>query len=1685
MRKKWRKSSLLSFVLSIFIVFNLVTPVFAAGGSAVGIQGDTYFQDTDNWNGNITGDGVPTPSEEDLDVGGSKIKNGDAKYPIEFKVTGVNKQPQKSAYFLVRALDVDEYDGTSSASTGEWDRVYFSSNPADIQLGAPYTAWPTSGNGWNNATANYKKEFKQSAYIGALSGNNDTWNTTVLSVDPATITADHTEYFAGISTHHYYKATNSFNSGWVVQIDWGQLVIDGGVRENGEITKGNFQIVNGVMKINTEFMPKVSGNFAMEVSLIRKEIIDGEEVEQNLDTAVQRFNGSVKDVAKPWTGISLGTGLDPNKEYFINILLFDDRGATKDNNNTNIPIDPGKAQHIYRVSTFDPQVADITKTGLPQYEPVVFTANDFKNKFSKLNNAPNGDNLTKVQIKSLPDPAKGKLVLDDGTNPPQDITADQELNVASELPNLKFIPVSGAFTSKATFLWNGFDGTQYATFDANVNITPNLAPTLGNITKTANKGDTISFAPTDFTGKYVDTEALNTIILVTLPDPAKGKVVLDNGGIPVTVAAYQPIPATDLGKLKFIPEPGITGTVAFDWNASDGVQYAHEPKTVNILINNPPVVADVTKTGLAGAVIHFSAADFSVPPAYLDADNDDLAQVKLTLPSNFDTKGKLWYTPVSSAVYIAQGSTVTITKSQLSTLKFQPSASLPNGSTVTFDWNGNDGKVFAAASALVKIAYNGVPVASAVEISAEEGTQPITIILKGSDLETVTGLVYGIQSNPAKGTLVKATVNNPDGDKWIYTPNPTFTGTDSFTYTVTDGNGQTSLPATVQIEVNKSLDGWAGNKNQGDPTVVKVIPGQLLQLSAVSSLKAAEVTATVNGKPVALTLLNPATSASDGFKKWGTAAYTLPEGTTPGEYTVSFTAAAADHTVLPAEPGSRLADNKFKAAEPAVLKLKADPEKILGDGKSTTKLTAVLTDVQGNPIANSEVVFSATAGGSIVGPDHVLTDSQGIAIVTFKSDKISGVAERQIPVKANVLDIPKAVYAHDQIAITFLPPTISGVITKGDSHQAVAGATVRVTLDINGDGKIEPGVDFDQTIVTQADGSYSLPVPEGDREYTLEFTQTVNIGGVETPVTYTQKAAVGSVNGDGHDNFDSEETVTGIVLFKKQNGQPSLFNTDLTHKMKVYLKDAQGNYISEGDGSPKGFELQGQGVFNAFGLSKGMVYSLEIRYEIEPGQQIVIKRSTVQVTASGEMNISQELVDPYGVITDAVTKEVIPGAKVTLYYADTQRNKDNGKTPHTGVVLPPLSGFAPNDNKSPEQLTDATGFYAYMVYPETDYYLVITKDGYLAKTSDTIKVDSELVKYDAELDPIRRSSSRSGGSSYVPVSPDVTLNLSVDKNIVKEGGQSIITVDYKNQSSSTLETGVISITLPAGAELVNANGGTVDGRTISWNVNNLSAGQVGSFKVDVKWGLLAASDANYDIPGQFIANGNAANAVKVDSAVKVQVFSDRFDNLKHQRYILGYPNGKFQPDNSLTRAELAAIVARLTENVKVSDALTYSDINEGHWAANYVKIATKYGYFSGFEDGSFRPEAQVSRGELAAVMTRFLRLNVSGSGQLHFTDTQGHWAGDAIEELYRGKFLSGYPDGTFKPQDSIRRVEAVTMINRMLYRGPLKGIEALFPDVTESHWGFGDVQEATSSHEAVRNADGSETWKSKLSDDVQ
>jgi hypothetical protein len=108
------------------------------------------------------------------------------------------------------------------------------------------------------------------------------------------------------------------------------------------------------------------------------------------------------------------------------------------------------------------------------------------------------------------------------------------------------------------------------------------------------------------------------------------------------------------------------------------------------------------------------------------------------------------------------------------------------------------------------------------------------------------------------------------------------------------------------------------------------------------------------------------------------------------------------------------------------------------------------------------------------------------------------------------------------------------------------------------------------------------------------------------------------------------------------------------------------------------------------------------------------------------------LIDPNGIITDAGTGKLIDGAIVTLYYADTGRNKASEKAPDTLVQLPAIDGYKPNNNKNP-QMSDISGAYSFMAFPATDYYIVAVKEGYEIYKSPTISVEQTIVKWDFKL----------------------------------------------------------------------------------------------------------------------------------------------------------------------------------------------------------------------------------------------------------------------------------------------------------------------------------------------------------------
>ncbi|WP_233568152.1 Ig-like domain-containing protein [Cohnella faecalis] len=1035
---------------------------------------------------------------------------------------------------------------------------------------------------------------------------------------------------------------------------------------------------------------------------------------------------------------------------------------------------------------------------------------------------------------------------------------------------------------------------------------------------------------------------------------------------------------------------------------------------------------------------------------------------------------------------------------------FTPDAPLADGSyTVVanaIDEAGNTGTATSAFT--VDTQAPNVDITGPANNSVTK--DPNTVITGTSDPGTTVTIV--VKDNSGITVDGTPTVDLVSGN-WTFTPNGT-TGFADGTYTVTveatDANGNTGTDTstfTVDTQApNVAIVSPANDSTTNNRSTV--ITGTSEPGSQVT------VIVTVGNSTVAGHLA--VTSATGNWT------FTPNTPLADGTYTVTAEATDAAGNVADTE-------STFKVKVTYFITLIPSPAMLVADGHSISVLTAKVTDSAGNLVSGIDVDFSAViqgtstpkgrfvdAAGQVLGTPRATTVN-GVATIRFQSESIHSVVSVNVDIKAAVHDTVHDIHAESTITVVFEPAVVSGIITDGANHQPLAGVTVTL-LDAN-DQPI-PG----RTAVTDEDGRYTLPITEGNQTYKVQVSKTVGTGSSAVVVTYVQEVAVNDgISGLGQ-QFVSDQTIAGIIGGKRPDGsmQPIDFGSFVGNNngganpgFGMFLKDG-AEYVSSSGGTvdvpgeSDGFSINGQGVFVAGGLTAGKTYELQVRYyyDVRNGngsvtrEFIVIAKKTVTVSVSGEMNINEELIDPFGVITDSVTHAIIPNAHVVLKYADTARNRSKGITPGTTVLLPTLAGFEPANNANPQN-SSSTGNYAFMVYGNTDYVIEATATGYQKYRSTVISVEQDIVRWDFEMNPVVTTPGGGGGGPIIfpPVDPeepvtekvvaDITVNIAVERSTYEEGSEAPVVILYKNEADKPLAAGQLKVTLPDNVTVIDADGGKVTGNVIVWEVKDLAAGQIVSHRIRVKFPNIDAVEKVVTLKAEFVVDGELLHPENAKSSVKALVFSNRYGNERHTRFVMGYPDLMFKPEKSLTRAELATIIAHLLGEYDSGTTKNYSDVSNKFWAYKYIQTVTRHGIFSGYPDGSFHPNDPVSREELAVVMAKYLQLDVAKPIESRFGDAKGRWSSPYIEALNRNSLISGYPDGSFRPGNNIPRLEAVTMIDRMLFRGPLTNVSPSFPDVLKSNWGFGYVEEASRSHESTRNPDGSEVFVKSIEDNLQ
>ena len=319
------------------------------------------------------------------------------------------------------------------------------------------------------------------------------------------------------------------------------------------------------------------------------------------------------------------------------------------------------------------------------------------------------------------------------------------------------------------------------------------------------------------------------------------------------------------------------------------------------------------------------------------------------------------------------------------------------------------------------------------------------------------------------------------------------------------------------------------------------------------------------------------------------------------------------------------------------------------------------------------------------------------------------------------------------------------------------------------------------------------------------------------------------------------------------------------------------------------------------------------------------------------------------------------------------------------------------------------------------------------------------------------------------------------------------TVRLSGGSQSASFTGFDLITFPA-AGTYTFTVGEVDRSTryMSYDRNLYTL----TVKVEEKGGMLVISDVYYtnaagrsyrDFP---IVFSNTYGGYTPYVPVVPPKTPDKLNADDHFAYVIGYPDGGVHPHATITRAETATIFFRLLTEKTRKDNLTkyhsFRDVPQGAWYNAAVATMAKLKIITGYPDGTFQPDAPVTRAEFAAIAARFDEKSARTTAS--FRDIYGHWAERYISRSAELGWIRGYTDNTFRPDQSITRAEAMALINRVLNRNPeskddlLRSMNIFNDNLDTAKWYYLDVQEAANSHDFIRKANGYEMWKKLRAD---
>lgn len=282
--------------------------------------------------------------------------------------------------------------------------------------------------------------------------------------------------------------------------------------------------------------------------------------------------------------------------------------------------------------------------------------------------------------------------------------------------------------------------------------------------------------------------------------------------------------------------------------------------------------------------------------------------------------------------------------------------------------------------------------------------------------------------------------------------------------------------------------------------------------------------------------------------------------------------------------------------------------------------------------------------------------------------------------------------------------------------------------------------------------------------------------------------------------------------------------------------------------------------------------------------------------------------------------------------------------------------------------------------------------------------------------------------------------------------------------------------------VIDPNGGSA-------RLNNMPFVNKQSFKIDKDYTLSDAARTGYTFYGWDLTKSGSTYTFTAMWSKTTSTVPYMLNGEDHYAYIKGYPNGSFKPNTTITRAEAASIFYRLltdtTRRTYTTSYNTFKDVPAKAWYNTAVSTMAKLGIVNGGSDGYFRPNDPITRAEIAAMIAR-CDGNSYGNAYTNFSDVKGHWAANYIARAYELGWINGY-GSTYAPDKYITRAETVAILNRVLNRAPqntsdlLNGLNT-FNDVSTTSWYYLDVEEAANSHTYTRKTNDYEYWEKLISD---